>query len=151
MSKGILESTIPALASAANDSIHGQKTNLDKFIEKRKEAVELKRELDTAVETGEDVDKINVLTIKLNETLAQLTEITSNTPALLRGEVAAEPLNFGSLNLSLDSLEIAKNYVLSLYRDFADKKQVMRSEDELYAFYRLVKSNPSNSESMSRR
>ena len=151
MSKGILESTIPALASAANDSIHGQKTNLDKFIEKRKEAVELKRELDTAVETGEDVNKINELTIKLNETLAQLTEITSNTPALLRGEVAGEPLNFGSLNLSLDSLEVAKNYVLSLYRDFADKKQVMRSEDELYAFYRLVKSNPSNSESMSRR
>jgi len=41
LSKGILEATIPALQKSTNDTIHGEKTNLDKYIEKNKEAVEV--------------------------------------------------------------------------------------------------------------
>jgi hypothetical protein len=75
----------------------------------------------------------------------------SNTSSLLRGDVEGEPTNFGSLNVDRSSLAVAKNFIVALYKDFASKKQVMRSEDELRAFYNLVRSNPSNAESIKRR
>ena len=155
LSKGILEAIIPALQKSTNDTIHGEKTNLDKYIEKNKEAVEVWKEIETLQKkenkTDEDVEKINELIVKFNELDAEVKGMMSNTSNLLRGDVSGEPSNFAQLNVDRSSLSIAKDFIVSLYKDFASKKQVMRSEDELQAFYNLVKSNPLNAESIKRR
>lgn len=155
VTKGIFESAIPALKHLSNDTIHGVKTNVEKFSDKTKEANSVGTELLTLQskenKTEEDENKIEQLKIKLGEINQQIKDLRTNTSALLRGEVNGELADFNTLNIDLDSLVIAKEYVESLYKDFAEKKQVMRSEDELGAFYRLVKANPSNSESMKRR
>jgi hypothetical protein len=101
--------------------------------------------------TDEDIEKINELIVKFNELDAEVKGMMSNTSNLLRGDVSGEPSNFAQLNIDRSSLSIAKDFIVSLYKDFASKKQVMRSEDELQAFYNLVKSNPLNAESIKRR
>lgn len=155
LSKEILEATIPTLQKSTNDTIHGEKTNLDKYVEKNKEAVEVWKEIETLQKkedkTDEEVEKLNELVVKFNGLDAEVKGMMSNTSNLLRGDVGEEPSNFAQLNVDRSSLSIAKGFIVSLYKDFASKKQVMRSEDELQAFYNLVKSNPLNAESIKRR
>ena len=98
IAKGPLEATIPALASMVNDSIHGEKTNLDKYLDviaEGREVIKQIRELQEKEDkTDEDVKKIEDLTIKANELIAKERDLEQHTMNLLRGDVEGESVDF---------------------------------------------------------
>jgi chromosome segregation ATPase len=100
--------------------------------------------------TEDDENRIQELLTKLAEINAELQVMQTKTESILRGSVKNE-LDFSSLESDHDSLNLAYEYIKSLYKDFASKRNVMRSEDELREFYRRVRKAPINSESMSKR
>lgn len=142
------------LRSVSNDKIHDAKTNLEKFVEKQKEAKPIMDELQTLNakenKTDSDENRIQELLTKLAEINAELSAMQTKTESILRGSVKNE-LDFSSLESDHDSLNLAYEYIKSLYKDFISKRNVMRSEDELREFYRRVRKAPINSESMSKR
>lgn len=143
------------LKSKKSDSIHDSKINFEKFTEKQKEGKKVLEELEKLNKkenkTESDQTKIDELLEQLAVINAELSEMQQRTGSILRGDVKGELENFSELNQDRDSLEIAFNYIKSLYTDFASKRNVMRSEDELHEFYRLVRGNKLNSEPMVRR
>lgn len=143
------------LAGMNVDSIHSGKTNWDILIDKNAKLVEVqskKKELEAKESlTSEEQEKLNELK-ELEINLAEeVNYLNLNTDSLLRGAIEGEPMNFATMYSDLDQLQMASNYIKSLYQDFINRNAVMRSEDELNTFYRLVKSNPNNSKSVKSR
>jgi hypothetical protein len=128
------------------DTLHSGKTNLDLLIEKNNQIVEINKKI-------KELQSKETLSPEEEETLQHLQEqennlkeeynyLGINTETLLRGAVEGEPDNFGEMSSDLTQLQMAFNYIKSLYGDFVSNKMIMRSEDELDSFYRLVKKNP---------
>ena len=152
--KSDFEDAAKRLKSKKTDTIHDSKTNLEKFTEKQKEGKTVLEELEKLKKenkTESDQTKIDELLDQLAVINSELSEMQQQTGSILRGGVKGELENFSELNQDRDSLEIAFNYIKSLYTDFVSKQNIMRSEDELHEFYRLVRGNKLNSEPMVRR
>lgn len=152
----LAEMSAPDLAQAAEnlagskiDTIHSGKTNLDLLIEKNNELAEIQpkiKELEAketrTVEEEETLEELKEKEISLQE---EFNYLGINTDSLLRGAVETEPINFREMYADFGQLQMASHYIKKLYSDFITNNMVMRSEDELDSFYRLVKSNPYNS------
>ena len=130
------------------DTLHSGKTNLDLLIEKNNQIVEINKKI-------KELQSKEVLSPEEEETLQHLEEqennlkeeynyLGVNTETLLRGTVEGEPNNFGEMSSDLAQLQMAFSYIKSLYSDFISNRMIMRSEDELDSFYRLIKKNPWN-------
>lgn len=128
------------------DTLHSGKTNLDLLIEKNNQIVELNKKIkdlqNKDILSPEEEETLQQLEDQINDLKEEYNYLGVNTESLLRGVVEGEPDNFGEMSSDLAQLQMAFNYIKSLYSDFASNKIIMRSEDELDSFYRLVKKNP---------
>lgn len=128
------------------DTLHSGKTNLDLLIEKNNQIVEISKKIkelqNKEVLSPEEEKTLQHLEEQENNLKEEYNYLGVNTETLLRGTIEGEPDNFGEMSSDLAQLQMAFNYIKSLYSDFASNKMIMRSEDELDSFYRLVKKNP---------
>ena len=137
------------LSGSKVDTIHSGKTNLDLLIEKNNELAEIQpkiKELEAKeVRTSDEEKTLEELKEKEISLQEEFNYLGINTDSLLRGAVETEPVNFREMYADFGQLQMASHYIKKLYSDFITNNMVMRSEDELDSFYRLVKSNPYNS------